>query len=375
MGAFSLIVVINLLNRSLIMSNKHEIVDFFKNWQEQREKFIDDLERRYCGDEEEARALDQGESSAMESGENDYDVSGIADDDEAANLNHAFVQMDTNGVTIMDDVTDENDVISDNDHATNKNDVIGVMDDVTEENDVISLNDDITDENDVISDNDDVIGGNDEDDDDENWEDDDEAEEINLNDAIVRIHNETLNDVNATQLSQNVSSIVPENSIVASLIRCAKSMAVTEEFAGTGVDKKGQGDVKDLDGKVAEKVVKIHEEIDATFLNVMSTLYEHQVGKENVNSTKRILNEDFQTIAKISKIFTNESLVNMNKTFSVNEHTDKKKNPSHISQMPTKKDYHNSTVPEKAVEQEVIRKSVRTRKPRSALNKIAEHNE
>merc|ERR1712226_790569 len=362
MGAFSLIVVINLLNRSFIMSNKQEIVDFFKNWQEQREKFIDDLERRYCGDEEEARALDQKDSSAMESGEDDYGVSGIADDDEAANLNHAFVQMDTNGVTILDDIT-------------NKNDVIGGMEDVTDKNDVIGGKDDVTDENDVISDNDDVIGGSDEEDDDENWEDDDEAEEINLNDAIVRIHNETLNDVNATQLSQTVSSIVSENSIVASLIRCAKSMAVTEEFAGTGVDKKGQGDVKDLDGKVAEKVVKIHEEIDATFLNVMSTLYEHQVGKENVNSTKRILNEDFQTIAKISKIFTNESLVNMNKTFSVNEHTDKKKNPSHISQMPTKKVYHNSTVPEKAVEQEVIRKSVRTRKPRSALNKIAEHNE
>merc|ERR1712226_1219041 len=349
MGAFSLIVVINLLNRSLIMSNKHEIVDFFKKWHEQKEKFIEDLERRYCGDEEEARALDQGESSAMESGEDDYGVSGIADDDEAANLNHAFVQMDTNGVTILDDIT-------------NKNDVIGGKDDVT-------------DENDVISDNDDVISGSDEEDDDENWEDDDEAEEINLNDAIVRIHNETLNDVNATQLSQTVSSIVSENSIVASLIRCAKSMAVTEEFAGTGLDKKGQGDIVDVDGSVAEKVVKIHEEIDATFLNVMSTLYEHQFGKENVNSTKRILNEDFQTIAKISKIFTNESLVNMNKTFSVNEHTDKKKNPSHLSQMPTKKDYHNSTVPEKALEQEVIRKSVRTRKPRSALNKIAEHNE
>merc|ERR1712226_315440 len=255
MGAFSLIVVINLLNRSFIMSNKQEIVDFFKKWHEQKEKFIEDLERRYCGDEEEARALDQGESSAMESGEDDYGVSGIADDDEAANLNHAFVQMDTNGVTILDDIT-------------NKNDVIGGMEDVT-------------DENDVISDNDDVIGGSDEEDDDENWEDDDDAEEINLNDAIVRIHNETLNDVNATQLGQTVSSIVSENSIVASLIRCAKSMAVTEEFAGTGVDKKGQGDVKDLDGKVAEKVVKIHEEIDATFLNVMSTLYEHQVGKEN----------------------------------------------------------------------------------------------
>merc|ERR1712226_1780408 len=251
----------------------------------------------------------------------------------------------------MDDVTDENDVISDNDHATNKNDVISLSDDVNDKNDVISDNDDVTDENDVINDNDDVIDGNDEEDDDENWEDDDEAEEINLNDAIVRIHNETLNDVNATQLSQTVSSIVPENSIVASLIRCAKSRTVAEEFAGTGVDKKRQGDV---DGSVAEKVVKIHEEIDATFLNVMSTLYEHQVGKENVNSTKRILNEDFQTIAKISKIFTNESLVNMNKTFSVNEHT-------------AKKDYHNSTVPEKALEQEVIRKSVRTRKPRSAL--------
>merc|ERR1712226_1818878 len=191
----------------------------------------------------------------------------------------------------MDDVTDENDVISDNDHATNKNDVISLSDDITNKNDVISDNDDVTDENDVINDNDDVIDGNDEDDDDENWEDDDEAEEINLNDAIVRIHNETLHDVNATQLSQTVSSIVPENSIVASLIRCAKSMAVTEEFAGTGLDKKGQGDVKDLDGKVAEKVVKIHEEIDATFLNVMSTLYEHQVGKEQINSTKRILKD------------------------------------------------------------------------------------
>merc|ERR1712226_615144 len=145
MGAFSLIVVINLLNRSSIMSSKKEIVDFFKKWHEQKEKFIEDLERRYCRGKEEARALDQGDNSAMENGENDYGVSSIAadDDDETVNLNHAFVQMDTNGVTILDDITNKNDVINHNDDVTDENDVINHIDDVT----------------------------NDEDDDDENWED------------------------------------------------------------------------------------------------------------------------------------------------------------------------------------------------------------